>query len=128
MVMEAMRLSLLEHEETQRKEAEERKKKAEELFSKKRLGEGDLELDKDKLASALSEERKRKARGDDDDDRFGKKQRGHAGHSSEVTEEELGKFIWLECSLLMAHTTAEAYRMNRRMTDDPMANYVDADV
>lgn len=23
---------------------------------------------------------------------------------------------------------AEAYRMNRRMTDDPMANYVDTDL
>lgn len=69
---------------------EERKKKAEELFSKKRLGEGDLALDKDKLAQAISEERKRKARaGDDDGDRFGKKQKS----SYEVTEEELGKFI-----------------------------------
>ncbi|KAI1794127.1 Pre-mRNA splicing Prp18-interacting factor-domain-containing protein [Ganoderma leucocontextum] len=90
-------------------DAEERKKKAEELFSKKRLGEGDLSLDKGKLAMALSEERKRKARGDDDDDRLGKKQRGGLGQSHEVSEEEL-----------------EAYRMNRRMTEDPMANYVDA--
>ncbi|KAI0663514.1 pre-mRNA-splicing factor SLU7 [Cubamyces menziesii] len=88
--------------------AEERKKKAEELFSKKRLGEGDLALNKDKLAQAISEERKRKARaGDDDGDRFGKKQKS----SYEVTEEEL-----------------EAYRMNRRLTEDPMANYVDTEL
>ncbi|KAM5531573.1 hypothetical protein V8D89_014742 [Ganoderma adspersum] len=92
-------------------DADERKKKAEELFSKKRLGEGDLSLDEGKLAKALNEERKRKARGDDDDDdRFGKKQRGGTGQSYEVSEEEL-----------------EAYRMNRRMTDDPMANYVDTE-
>lgn len=73
-------------------DADERKKKAEELFSKKRLGEGDLSLDESKLAKALNEERKRKARGDDDDDRFGKKQRGGAGQSYEVSEEELGRF------------------------------------
>ncbi|KAH9949546.1 pre-mRNA-splicing factor SLU7 [Amylocystis lapponica] len=86
--------------------AEERKKKAEELYSKKRLGEGDLSLDKERLSEALNEERKRKARGDDTDDRFGKRQKG-----SEVSQEEL-----------------EAYRMNRRMTEDPMANYVDTEV
>ncbi|KAL7281688.1 hypothetical protein PYCCODRAFT_1442387 [Trametes coccinea BRFM310] len=87
--------------------ADERKKKAEELFSKKRLGEGELALDKDKLAQAINEERKRKARGEDDGDRFGKK----AKSSYEVTEEEL-----------------EAYRMNRRHTEDPMANYVDTEL
>lgn len=65
--------------------AEERKKKAEELYSKKRLGEGDLSLDKEKLAQAVNEERKRKAKGDDDD-RFGKKQKSY-----EVSEEELGE-------------------------------------
>ncbi|KAI0675312.1 pre-mRNA-splicing factor SLU7 [Trametes maxima] len=85
---------------------DDRKKKAEELFSKRRLGEGDLSLDKDKLSQAINEERKRKARGDDDD-RFGKKQKS----SYEVSEEEL-----------------EAYRMNRRMTEDPMANYVDTEL
>ncbi|OBZ68253.1 Pre-mRNA-splicing factor SLU7 [Grifola frondosa] len=67
--------------------------------------EGDVSLNKDRLAAAVSEERKRKARGEDGDDRFGKRQKGG---TSEVTEEEL-----------------EAYRMNRRMTEDPMANYVD---
>ncbi len=79
-------------------DAEERKKKAEELFSKKRLGEGDLSLNKDRLAKALGEERKRKAKGDDDDDdRFGKKQRGGPGQSHEVSEEELGMFTWSLC-------------------------------
>ncbi len=72
---------------------EERKKKAEELFSKKRLGEGELSLDRDRLQQALSEERKRKGRGDDDDNRSGKKKKGGLGQSYEVSEEELGKFI-----------------------------------
>ncbi|KAH9858728.1 Pre-mRNA splicing Prp18-interacting factor-domain-containing protein [Lenzites betulinus] len=86
-----------------------RKKKAEELYSKKRLGEGELALDRGKLAQALSEERKRKAGGgqDGEDMRAGKKQKG----GYEVSEEEL-----------------EAYRMNRRMTEDPMANYVDTEL
>ncbi|GBE81115.1 pre-mRNA-splicing factor SLU7 [Sparassis latifolia] len=84
---------------------EDRKKKAEELFSKKRLGEGEVSLDKDRLAQAIGEERKRKARGEDGDDRYGKRQKG-----GEVTQEEL-----------------EAYRMHRRMTEDPMANYVDTE-
>lgn len=72
---------------------DDRKKKAEELFSKRRLGEGEVAINKEKLAQALSEERKRKSRGNDDDDRWGKKQKGGAGSSYEVSEEELGKFI-----------------------------------
>lgn len=109
-------------------DADERKKKAEELFSKKRLGEGNLSLDEGKLAKALNEERKRKARGDDDDDRFGKKQRGGPGQSYEVSEEELGTFTWPLCPcFLLRMSVPEAYRMNRRMMDDPMANYVDTD-
>ncbi|KAH9832181.1 pre-mRNA-splicing factor SLU7 [Rhodofomes roseus] len=91
--------------------AEDRKKKAEELFSKKRLGEGDLALDKDRLTQAMQEERKRKARGGEDEDRQGKRQKGGQGSSHEVSQEEL-----------------EAYRMNRRMMEDPMADYVDAEV
>lgn len=77
--------------------AEERKKKAEELFSKKRLGEGELSLDRDKLTKAINDERKRKARGDDDEDRFGKKPKGGLGSSHEVSEEELGMFYLLQC-------------------------------
>lgn len=73
---------------------EDRKKKAEELFSKKRLGEGELSLDKDRLAQALQEEKKRKARSGDDDDRTGKRQKGPGG-SYEVSQEELGEFVCL---------------------------------
>ncbi|KAI0683581.1 Pre-mRNA splicing Prp18-interacting factor-domain-containing protein [Cytidiella melzeri] len=87
---------------------DDRRKKAEELFSKKRLGEGDLKLNDRKLADAIQAERKRKGRGEEDE--WGSK-RKKAGDSYEVTEEEL-----------------EAYRMNRRMTEDPMANYVDTDL
>ncbi|KAE9411262.1 hypothetical protein BT96DRAFT_952375 [Gymnopus androsaceus JB14] len=83
--------------------------RADQNYSKKRVGEGDLILDKERLAHALREEKKR-ARGDDENVRAGKKQKGVSGSSHEVTEEEL-----------------EAYRMRKQMTDDPMANYVDTD-
>ena len=46
--------------------------------------------------------------GDGDGERGGKRKKGDKGDRYEVTEEEL-----------------EAYRMNRRMMEDPMANYVD---
>ncbi|KZT70991.1 hypothetical protein DAEQUDRAFT_744484 [Daedalea quercina L-15889] len=72
--------------------AEDRKKKAEELFSKKRLGEGEIALDKSRLAKAIQEEKKRKTRGEDDDDRHGKRQKGGQGSSHEVSQEDLGKF------------------------------------
>ncbi|KAF7315510.1 Slu7 domain-containing protein [Mycena indigotica] len=82
----------------------------EQNFGKKRMGEGDVQLDEDRLARALKEEKKRKGE-DNDSDRFGKKRKGVASSSHEVTEEEL-----------------EAYRMTRRMTEDPMANYVDTEL
>ncbi|KAG2150544.1 Pre-mRNA splicing Prp18-interacting factor-domain-containing protein [Suillus clintonianus] len=82
----------------------------EQNYSKKRVGEGDVSLDKDRLAEAISEEKKRKARGDKDDDRYSKKAKGLQSGSHDVTEEEL-----------------EAYRMTRRNAEDPMANYVDSE-
>ncbi|PFH53814.1 hypothetical protein AMATHDRAFT_137059 [Amanita thiersii Skay4041] len=83
--------------------------RVEQNFSKKRIGEGDVKLDQERFAQALEEAKKRKLNGGDTDDRRGKKQRGGLESSAhEVTEEEL-----------------EAYRMTRRMTEDPMANYVD---
>ncbi|KXN91047.1 Pre-mRNA-splicing factor SLU7 [Leucoagaricus sp. SymC.cos] len=85
--------------------------KVEQNYSKKRVGEGDVKLDKNRLAHALSEEKKRKGRGDDDD-RTGKRRKGVLETGThEVTEEEL-----------------EAYRMTRRMVEDPMANYVDEEL
>jgi len=84
--------------------------RVEQNYSKKRVGEGDVRLNEERLSRALQEEKKRKARGEEDDDRSGKK-RKNAGGSHDVTEEEL-----------------EAYRMSRRMTEDPMANYVDKDL
>ncbi|KAG2755237.1 hypothetical protein P692DRAFT_20826881 [Suillus brevipes Sb2] len=82
----------------------------EQNYSKKRVGEGDVALDKDRLAEAISEEKKRKTRGDKDDDRSSKKMKGLQSGSHDVTEEEL-----------------EAYRMTRRNAEDPMANYVDSE-
>jgi hypothetical protein len=67
----------------------------EQNYSKKRVGEGDVRLDDERLSRALHEEKKRKAaRGEEDDDRLGKK-RKNAGGSHDVTEEELGKISFL---------------------------------
>ncbi|KAG6837494.1 hypothetical protein H0H93_008419 [Arthromyces matolae] len=93
------------------KEKEKAAGRFEQNYSKQRIGEGDIKLDRERLAHALDEEKKRKL-GGDHDDRSGKKMKGALESSShDVTEEEL-----------------EAYRMNRRMTEDPMANYVDPDI
>jgi len=88
--------------------AREATERVEQNYSKKRVGEGDVRLDEDRLSRALQDEKKRKARGEEDDDRSGKKRKAVGSH--DVTEEEL-----------------EAYRMSRRITEDPMANYVDED-
>ncbi|KAL9711609.1 mRNA splicing protein [Leucoagaricus gongylophorus] len=94
------------HEEANKEEFA----KVEQNYSKKRVGEGDVRLDKDRLARALAEEKKRK--GGDEDDRSSKRRRGVLETGThDVTEEEL-----------------EAYRMARRMAEDPMANYVDKDL
>ncbi|THH04575.1 hypothetical protein EW145_g5412 [Phellinidium pouzarii] len=84
--------------------------------SKWKLGEGDMQLDQDKLSEAVKEEKKRKARANDDDDERGKKKRYNSSltgrtDSHEVTEEEL-----------------EAYRKVRMAgIEDPMFNYKDKD-
>ncbi|KAI0051883.1 pre-mRNA-splicing factor SLU7 [Auriscalpium vulgare] len=81
---------------------------------KQRAGELDVEAEQGKLSEALSEEKKRKSRADEGDGRFAtKKSKGeaHEGKKFDVTEDEL-----------------ESYRMNRRMAEDPMANYVDQEV
>jgi pre-mRNA-processing factor SLU7 len=84
--------------------------KVEQNFSKKRVGEGDIELDQGRFKQALEEAKKRKTLGEDNDDRFGKRRRGVLESGShEVTEEEL-----------------EAYKMTRRIAEDPMANYLDS--
>jgi pre-mRNA-processing factor SLU7 len=65
----------------------------EQNFSKKRIGEGDIRLDKERLAQALNEEKKRKIRGDDEEERTGKKKKDMHFGSHDVTEEELGKLM-----------------------------------
>lgn len=118
---------------TEKSSVEDRKKKAEELYSKRRLGEGELSLDQSRLAQAIREEKKRKGRADEDDPWDAKRKKG--GDKYEVTEEELGtsnkppprtESFYSASDLL--YPLAEAYRMNRRMTEDPMANYVDDDI
>ena len=66
-------------------------------LAKKHLGEGDLRLDRDKLAEAIKAEREKKRKGskidDDDDEHSGKRKKYNNSFSSgthEVTEEELG--------------------------------------
>jgi pre-mRNA-processing factor SLU7 len=94
-----------------------------EVSTKRRLGEGDVDLDKEKLQQAIEAERKKKKKADDnvdedeEEDRFGGKKKkskynsaSDHGKSFEVTEEEL-----------------EAYRMEKSRGDDPMANYKDED-
>lgn len=109
-------------------DSEERHERVEQNYSKKRVGEGDVNLDKERLAQAIQEEKKRKERGGEEGERFAKKQKsGLEIGSHDVTEEQLGVynfclfFIYLEGSL----GVVEAYRMTRRMHEDPMANYVD---
>ncbi|KAI3618616.1 pre-mrna-splicing factor slu7 [Moniliophthora roreri] len=83
--------------------------KVEQNYSKKRVGEGDVKLDPERLVRAVEAEKR--SRGNDDGrETSGKKRKVDGGTtgSHDVTEEEL-----------------EAYRMSRRMTEDPMANYVD---
>ena len=71
---------------------EDRKKKAEELFSKKRLGEGELKFDEKKLAEAIQAERKRKGWGGEEEEWGGKRKKG--GEKYEVTEEEMGECLF----------------------------------
>ncbi|KAK7053462.1 mRNA splicing protein [Paramarasmius palmivorus] len=90
--------------------AEKSSSKVEQNYSKKRVGEGDVNLDPDRLARAVDAEKKRSRGNDEGRDGFSKKRKGDGGTTGthEVTEEEL-----------------EAYRMSRKITEDPMANYVD---
>jgi hypothetical protein len=68
--------------------------KVEQNYSKKRVGEGSVKLDEERLAHAISEEKKRKFRADGDDDNMGKKRKNvQQGGSHDVTEEELGEFL-----------------------------------
>lgn len=71
-------------------DSDDRRRKAENLFSKRRLGEGELEIDQSKLADALKAERKRKVRGGEEEYEWGSGKKKKAGDNHEVTEEELG--------------------------------------
>jgi len=73
----------------------------EQNYSKKRIGEGNVTLDKERLAEALADERKRKAWGDNEEDReadrHSKKKRAQEIGTHDVTEEELGKSFRHHC-------------------------------
>lgn len=87
--------------ERDREPLDERKaEKVDQNYSKKRVGEGDVKLDQERLVQAIADERKRKARGGKDDgERSGKKQKSSLESGShEVTEEELGTSLYLYIS------------------------------
>ena len=81
----------------------ERFERVDQNYSKKRIGEGDVKLDRDLLAQSVLDEKKRKSGEMKDDDRSSKKQKSGLG-SHEVTEEELGKFLLSPfCNLLLTY-------------------------
>ena len=108
-------------------DAEERRRAAKNAFGKERVGEGEVQFDKERLAQALKEEKKRKARGDDGG-RLGKRAKGDGSY--EVTEEQLGKdrSHYAVVRVLVLIVGTEAYRVTRNRMEDPMANYVDEEV
>lgn len=88
--------SLLEtHLEAGGKGKEKAKTSDDPSFSKKRLGDIDVALDREKLQRAIAEERKRK-KGELDDDGSDKK-RKYNGGNLDVTEEELGAWLCSTC-------------------------------
>ena len=103
--------------------------KVDQNYSKQRVGEGEVKLDPQKLARAINAEKKRGRGVDEEEDSLGrKKKKGFGAGSHDVTEEELGTLIFcLGFGVFSTISFAEAYRMQRRITDDPMANYVDED-
>jgi hypothetical protein len=76
-------------EETRKKQEEE-----EAMTSRsKRLGEGDVQFDQERLARALKEERKRKA-DEGDEGKYGDKRRKYnSAMDVDVTEEDLGTLL-----------------------------------
>ncbi|KAJ3038264.1 mRNA splicing protein [Rhizophlyctis rosea] len=99
--------------------AKEGKDRGKEKKKGERLGEGEVQIDKELLRRAVEAEkerdRKRKAGGreEEEDGKGGRKKGRYAGGEDvkEVTEEDL-----------------EAYRLMRSRGEDPMANYVDEDM
>lgn len=74
---------------------------------KKHLGEGSIQLDKDRLANAIKAERERKRKGistEGDDMSFGKRRKhteGLSSRSEELTEEQLGMWNFaINCTYL----------------------------
>lgn len=92
-------------------------------FSKKQLSEGDLSPDKEKLANALSEEGN--GRGEETTTTMTTTtwlQEAAAGQGYEISEEDVGMFIWfLVHPLLRAISRLDKHTM----TEGPVANYVD---
>jgi pre-mRNA-processing factor SLU7 len=72
--------------------AEDSTERADPPFSKRRLGEGDVKLDKERLDAAVKGERKRRLQPADEDDRFlqDKRRKYISFQEQDMTEEGLG--------------------------------------
>ena len=82
----------------------ERVERVDQNYSKKRIGEGEVKLDRDLLAQSVLEEKKRKSGGGDDRSTSKKQKSGLGTGSHEVTEEELGTFLlFLFVKLLLTY-------------------------
>lgn len=92
-------------------DADDRRRQAQQAYSKERLGEGEFKLNDTRLADALREEKKRKGRGEDTGDRTGKRKKGDDSH--DVSEEQLGMLS--SCCRVFC----DAYTPSRGIPDEP---------
>jgi pre-mRNA-processing factor SLU7 len=85
---------MLKMERARIEETKKRQEEEEAMTSRsKRLGEGDVQFDQERLARALKEERKRKA-DEGDEGKYGDKRRKYnSAMDVDVTEEDLGKLL-----------------------------------
>lgn len=77
-------------------DVDDRRRIAQQAYSKERLGEGEFKLNDTRLADAIREEKKRKGRGEETGDRSGKRKKED---SHDVSEEQLGTWshVLLHC-------------------------------
>jgi pre-mRNA-processing factor SLU7 len=86
---------MLKMERARIEETKKREKEEEAMASRsKRLGEGDVQFDQERLSRALKEERKRKA-DEGDEGKYGDKRRKYnSAMDVDVTEEDLGMLLY----------------------------------
>lgn len=119
-----------EEEEEEEEDPRSAPRKIEQNFSKQRVGEGEVSLNKSRLEEALKQEKKRK-KGGYEDERSGKKSKTDITSSShDVTEEELGTHLVLIRVLLLMEFLQrrirchDAWRTILWQTTSILKNYV----